>query len=102
MGGRTSDWKGELERFLKPSSTSAARARHSLDTCRSDADQGQMAHHQLADRHERKAEGAFCRQRHRVERQGRVVMGGANCAVKLPCPACEIRQFHREVRYDVG
>ena len=39
---------------------------------------------------------------HRVERQGRVVMGGANCAVKLPCPACEIREFHREVRYDRG
>jgi hypothetical protein len=43
------------------SSASAARPRHSLDTCRRDADQGQMAHHQLAHRHERKAEGAFCR-----------------------------------------
>ena len=39
---------------------------------------------------------------HRVERQGRVVMGGANCAVKLPCPACEILEFHREVRYARG
>jgi hypothetical protein len=27
---------------------------------------------------------------------------GRNFAVKLPCPVCEIRQFHREVRYERG
>src|ERR1700730_14141954 len=42
------------------SSASAARPRHSIDAGRRHAVEGQMAHHQLAQRHERKAQGSFC------------------------------------------
>src|SRR5262249_52484188 len=41
-------------------SPSAARSRHSIDTGRRHAGRCQMAHHQLAHRHERKAQGSFC------------------------------------------
>src|SRR5439155_512802 len=42
------------------SSPSAARPRHSIDTGRGHAGQCQMADHQLAHRHERKAQGSVC------------------------------------------
>ena len=42
------------------SSPSAAGPGHSIDTGRRHAGQSQMAHHQLAHRHERKAQGSFC------------------------------------------
>ena len=51
-------WSGRLPGAA--ASPKAARPRHSIDSRRRYAGQCQLAHHQLAHRHQRKAQGSFC------------------------------------------
>src|SRR5262249_19512050 len=53
-------WADDLAGCKARSPPPAARPGHSIDTGRRHAGQRQMAHHQLAHRHERKAQGSFC------------------------------------------